>query len=361
MKVAVVGTGLIGGSVALGLEQRSQHRVAAWDPDPGARATLAGRLERGTVEDDLAAAVGDADLVFLCAPVSAIPELAEQVAPLTSGGCVLTDVGSTKAKLVLEVEGRLRGSRSFIGGHPMAGSEEAGPMAAREDLFEGAAWLLTPTAASAEPAYERVQEVLLPLGARIVSLDPASHDRLMASISHLPQLLATALMQAATEELAEPGLLSLAGRGFRDMTRLAASNPAIWVDICEQNAEAITASLKGIRRRLDRMEEMVERGDRDAIEAMLSEARTARRAFRDKPTAGDLHEILVVIPDRPGVLAQVTTTVGALGINIEDLSIAHGVNGERGLLTLVVTGDEAASSAVVALESQGLIAESRQR
>jgi prephenate dehydrogenase len=355
MKVAIIGSGLIGGSVGLALKKRTSATVTAFDRDPGI-ATRA--VERGAADEAAASireAVRQAEIIFVATPVGAIVESTLEAGAAAPEGAVLTDVGSTKSRVVIEVERSLPPGRSFIGGHPMAGSEDEGIDAARPDLFEGNWWILSPTEAVEAATYQRLHSLLATLGARVLALKPEQHDELLAVISHVPQLTATALMNMAAEKGRDhAGLLALTAGGFRDVTRVAASNPEIWIDICRENRDAIAATLEQFAGRLLRFRDLVLHDDSaDLREAFLA-ARSARRALPGKSVEGDLFEVRVPVPDRPGLLAEITTAVGDLGINIEDLQITHSAEGGRGTLHLSVVGEAQAHEVVARLAERSL-------
>jgi len=324
-RAVIVGTGLIGGSIGLALRARGWH-VTGRDRD-AARAARA--LELGVLD-----AVGDdprADITFIAVPVSAIAAEAKHALDTTEG--VVTDVGSVKAPVVAAVN-----DRRFVGGHPMAGSEQEGVAGADGALFEGATWVLTPTTDTDGDAYSRLQAAVVSLGANVVAVPPERHDALVALVSHLPHLTAATLMGLAADESEEHAtLLRLAAGGFRDMTRVAAGSPVIWPDICVENRDAIVESLDRLVDALSRMRAIVSEGDRSALLVTLERARSARvnlPAQIARPE--DLVEIRVPIPDRPGMIAEVTTLASELGVNIEDIEIVHSAEGERGVLVIVV-------------------------
>lgn len=339
-RALVVGTGLIGGSIGLALRGHGWH-VTGRDLDT---ARSARALELGALD-----AVGDdpaADVTFVCTPVLAIA--AEARAALAGGG-VVTDVGSVKHPVVSAVS-----HPRFVGGHPMAGSEQEGVDGADPSLFEGATWVLTPTVDTDAEAYTRVRSVVTSLGADVVALHPAQHDELVALVSHVPHLAAATLMTLAARETEEhAAVLRLAAGGFRDMTRVAAGHPGIWPDICAENREAIVDALDRLVAALGTMRDLVDRGDRPGLLAALDGARAARVNLPARVvTAEGLAEMRVPVPDRPGVLAEVTTLLGELGVNIVDLEIAHSVEGPRGVLVVVVEEGDA-GPAVKALVDRG--------
>jgi len=325
----VVGTGLIGASIALGLRDQGWH-VTGTDTDAG-RAEEARR--RGVLD-----AVGEdpsARLTFVATPVSTVAEVARRA---VAAGGIVTDVGSVKVPIVAAVA-----SSRFVGGHPMAGSEQEGLVGADASLFAGATWVLTPTEDTDAAAYALVRSVVASLGADVVAVTPERHDALVAVVSHVPHLTAASLMCLAAEGAVEDAtLLRLAAGGFRDMTRIAAGHPGIWPDICAENREAIVEALDRLLGALVDVRRLVAGGDRSGLLRILEAARTARtnlpaRVVRPE----DLAELRVPVADRPGVLAEVTTLAGELSVNIADLEIAHSAEGERGVLLLVVDSADA--------------------
>ena len=339
-RAGVVGTGLIGGSIGLALRKQGWH-VTGRDLD-AARAAQA--LAQGALD-----AVGDdreATITFVCTPGSSIA--GEARAALASGG-VVTDVGGVKGPIVAAVD-----DPRFVGGHPMAGSEQEGMDGADPSLFDGATWVLTPTVATDAEAYTLVRSVVTSLGADVVALAPDRHDELVATVSHVPHLAAATLMALAADGATEQGpMLRLAAGGFRDMTRIAAGHPGIWPDICAENCAAIVEALDRYVTALSDMRDLVSRGDRPGLLEALERARAARVSLPAR-VAHDtrLVEIRVPVPDRPGVLAEITTLLGELDVNIEDLEIAHSVEGERGVLVLVVQ-ETAGEDTRAALTSRG--------
>jgi prephenate dehydrogenase len=323
-KACVVGTGLIGGSVGLALRRNGWH-VTGIDVDE-ARAARA--LELGALD-----AVGrdpDAEVTFIATPAGVA---ATEAIRALSGGGIVTDVAGVKAAIVAAV-----GHPRFVGGHPMAGSEQEGVDGADAGLFEGATWVLTPTDATNPQVYARLLTIVSSLGANVVAMPADRHDDLVAMVSHVPHLTAAALMTLASEAASEQGtLLRLAAGGFRDMTRIASGHPGIWPDVCIENQAGITETLDRLMEALTRLRTMVATGDRSGILDVLERAREARLNLPSRVLhAEDLVEIRVPVPDRPGVLAEVTTLLGELNVNIYDLEIAHSAEGERGVLVLAI-------------------------
>ena len=351
-RAGLVGTGLVGGSVGLAL-RRAGIEVRGYDRDP---ASTARAVELGVLDEavpTLADAAAGADVVFVAVPVGAIADAV--IEALDAGANVVTDVGSVKLPVVATVAAeRPDLAPRFVGGHPMAGSEQDGLEGADADLVVGATWVLTPTESTDAAAFATVRSLLGELGAEVFAVSPAEHDTLVAVVSHVPQLAATTLMDvAATKGSGHALLLRLAAGGFRDMTRIAASHPGIWPDICVANRDAIVAALDEYVAALDAVRSLVDAGDRGGLLEVLERARTARRSLPSGiPTDAPLVELHVPIPDQPGALAEVTTLAGTLGVNIADIEIAHSVEGRGGVLVLLITADES-DAFVAALAERG--------
>ncbi len=276
-RLAIVGVGLLGGSVAKAVRAQALAREIVGVGRDLARlgpAVRDGALDRATT--DLAEGVAGADRVLLAAPVLANETLLQRVWQAASPGALLTDVGSTKGGIAGAAD-RLAAGRPevhFVGSHPMAGSEKSGYAVARVDLFQGATVVVTPTESSDAAAAKGVGEFWAALGARVVVLDPAAHDRAVAAISHLPHVAAWALVDAVARF--EPGAFSIAARGFKDTTRIAASDPEVWREILLDNREAVRGSLAAFRGALDDLEALIERGDGVALTAFLARMKTTR-------------------------------------------------------------------------------------
>ncbi len=344
-RALVVGTGLIGGSIALGLRRRGWH-VSGLDADE-ARAREA--LERQVVD-----AVGDdpeAEVVFVATPATSVAHVARDL--LADKGrradAVVTDVSGVKTAIVTEAD-----HPRFVGGHPMAGSEQIGLHGADADLFEGAVWVLTPTAATDLASFDRIKGVVMSLGADVIVLSAEDHDRLVAVVSHVPHLVAATLMNAASAGAEQDGaLLRLAAGGFRDMTRVAAGHPGIWPDICAENAPAIVDALDALVGDLSAMRDRVAELDRAGLLEVLQDASAARRNLPARIARPEhLAELRIRVPDRPGELAVITSVAADAGIGIYDIEIAHSTEGPSGVLILIVEGTQAEKLAA-AVEAKG--------
>jgi prephenate dehydrogenase len=351
-RIAIVGTGLIGASVALAAKRGTESRVAGFDPDPSA---LEAAVVRGAVDEpaeSLDAALADADLAIVAAPVAQLAAQVHATLEATGDGCTVTDVGSTKAA-VCDAAG---GSPRFVGGHPVCGSEAHGAGHASAELFDGATWFLTPLAETDPARYRLVHGFVSSLGATPVAVDPQAHDRLVAITSHLPHALANLLVnQAGAGKIEGHEPLAAAGGSLRDMTRVAGANPRIWVDIFLDNAARLRESLAEHRRRVEQLEAALDTGDAGFLARWIGEAAVNRRRMLADAYAdpGELQQLRVHVPDRPGVLAGITQALGAERINIEDFELHH-VSPERGgTLTVLVGGADEAERAAALLEAQG--------
>jgi prephenate dehydrogenase len=343
MKIAVLGVGLIGGSIGLAARRRLQAEVVGCgrSPERLARAVELGAIDRGA--DSVAEACAGADLVFCAGPVAALFEQAREALAASGPETVVTDVGSTKGELVEA----LGGDERFIGGHPLAGAETAGVENAREDLFEGARWYLTPTERSSGLLYDRLQRTLSALGARPQAIDPRGHDQLMAAISHLPHVLADVLACEAADSLTQDSeRLPDVGPSFRDMTRVAGSNPAIWADIFAGNREEVAASVDSVGERLREAARLIREGDREALATWHGAAGEARRRLLEAESeAGPLRELRIVVANKPGTIAELALALGEAGVNIEDMALHPAADMTSGAISLWVGGDERAAKA----------------
>jgi prephenate dehydrogenase len=307
LRVAIIGTGLIGASLGLALQELLEvETVVGYDRDADRLATALNRGAMASVGLDAADAVSGADVVVLAVPASAMAAIAGEIAGSLETGAIVTDVASVKTGVVSTLQQLLPDDVWLVGGHPMAGSHEEGPEHASADLFVGATYLLTPNLASEQARRQHA------------------------------------------------GLLLLAAGGFRDATRVAASNPDLWLDICAENRDAIVAVLDDYAARIEQLRETVATADNAELHDTLLAAQRARRALpRKSVRGGALIELTLPIPDRPGVLAEVTTSVGAAGVNIEDFSIDHAAEGGRGALRLIIAGAATAAAATAALKERG--------
>ncbi len=339
-RAAVVGTGLIGGSVAAALRDNGWH-VSGFDSDP---AVAEQALELGVIDE--IGADPAAEITFVAVPVGSVPAAAADA--LIAGG-VVSDVGSVKSPVLKRIH-----HPRFVGGHPMAGSEDLGVSGARPDLFQSATWVLTPTGQTDPGALTLVHQVIRSFGADVVTLNPQEHDRLVATVSHVPHLTAATLMDVASGKAEQDkALLRLAAGGFRDMTRVAAGDPDMWIDICRVNRDAIVSVFDDLMESLGEMREIVATSDAEALRSRLDRAQLARRNLPlGAPAPETLSEVRILVADQPGELAAVTTLATELGVNVYDIEVAHAAERPQGLLILVV-GSEESENLAAALDESG--------
>jgi len=345
--LTVIGLGLVGGSVALAAHRAHPGMpIRAVDTDP---ASISFALKAGIASEaatsEEAAEAGwfgpDAtDLVLLGTPVAATLAWLDELAERGYSG-IVTDVASTKRAVVERAEAP-GAPYHFVGGHPMAGSERSGVVAATPTLFDGGYYILTPSASTDMTAYRLVHAFVTSLGARVVSVAAAAHDEAVAVVSHVPHVAAAALVELARERADRAGadLLRLAAGGFKDMTRIAAGSPDLWTGICLDNAPAVVAGLSDLERVLAEFRGRVELGDAGAVRAWLSGPAEVRRALPAQwvPATAELVELSVPVTDRPGVVGIVTTAVSRAGCNIEDIEIDH-QSEDSAVLRLVLTDE----------------------
>jgi prephenate dehydrogenase len=351
MRIAVLGVGLIGGSIGLAARRRLEAEVVGCgrSPERLQRAVELGAIDRGT--GSVAEACEGADLVVCAGPVAVLPEQAREALAASGPETVVTDVGSTKGALVDAVGEDER----FIGGHPLAGAETAGVENARADLFEGARWYLTPTERSSGLLYDRLQRTVSALGARPQAIDPRSHDRLMATVSHLPHVLANVLASEAAQSLTQDSeRLPDVGPSFRDATRVAGSNPAIWADIFASNREAVAESVDSVAERLREAAQVIRAGDREALVTWHAAAGEDRRRLLESDSeGGSLRELRIVVANKPGTIAELALALGEAGVNIEDMALHPAPDMTSGAVSLWVGGDEQATKAAELVRGLG--------
>jgi prephenate dehydrogenase len=344
MRVAVLGVGLIGGSIGLAARERAGATVTGYDAD----ATVLAQARTLGAIDAEAAGVADgvqgADVVFAATPIGALPDTIAEALAAAGEDCVVTDVGSAK-RVVADAGADER----FVGGHPLAGAETAGVEHARADLFEGATWYLTPAGdRTAGVLYERLHRLLAAFGARPVAIDPDTHDRLMASVSHLPHVLANALVAQAAglPDTSRSGRLPAVGPSFRDATRVAGANSAIWTDIYLANRDAIVAGIDDLVGNLGQVRGWLAEGAAEPVREWNERARADRERLHGTGLlGGPVHELRASVPNRPGVIADIALALGRAGVNIADMALSPSPDNSQGVVALWVGGEAEAERA----------------
>jgi prephenate dehydrogenase len=356
-RVRVVGTGLVGTSIGLGLTKLGVE-VTLQDPSPSAMA-LARDLGAGRL-----AAPGDPspDLVVVAAPPDVVADvIRRELADVP--GAVVTDVASVKSVVVRDLEASGVDLRRYVGGHPLAGRERSGPVAARDDLFDGRPWVLTPAETTDPAAVAVVRSVATALGATVSTMGAAEHDEAVAVVSHVPQVAAS-LVAARLRDVPERAV-ALAGQGLRDVTRIAASDPGLWTQILAGNAPAVSRTLHALRRDLDAVLEAVDAlaaderpqgapGARAAVAGLVAGGNEGQARIPGKhgsaPTA--YAHVPVLVPDRPGELARLLQDVGRAGVNLEDLRLEHSQGRPMAVAEIAVV-PAVAATLVAALTEHG--------
>jgi prephenate dehydrogenase len=334
--VAISGTGLIGASIGLGLA-RAGWQVSGWDPDAAtlAAAVAVGALDRPATSFDELIEL-DADVVVLAGPPRAI---IDQVSRIDSEALVL-DVAGVKSAVI----GAARPGR-FVGTHPMAGREVTGPQGASPSLFRGATWVVVADGVAAADLAQ-VEGILELLGARPLRMTAAEHDAAVAMVSHLPQVLAAALVNEAADRTRA---LDLAAGSFRDLTRVAASEPGIWVELLGANNTEVIAAIEDFRSRLGRVADALDAQDETTIREFLGRGQEIRRSLAPPVVA-----VRVALADEPGELAKVGRAFGSSSVDVRDLQLRHAPHGGGGVLTVSVRPGEA-ETLRTALQDEGLL------
>jgi prephenate dehydrogenase len=334
--VAISGTGLVGGSIGLGLG-RAGWEVVGWDPDASA---LDEALEQGAIHRRAASFAelisSNPDLIVLAGPPRAV---LDQVSGLETQALVI-DVAGVKAEVIAVAQ-----PDRFVGTHPMAGREIRGPRGASPALFQGATWVVVVDGATSEDL-AAVEGTLLQLGARPVRMTAHEHDAAVAMISHLPQVMAAALVNEAADRTRA---LDLAAGSFRDLTRVAASDPGLWVDLLGFNSSEVVAAIEDYRHRLKRVVAALTSGDSTAIREFLGRGQEIRRSLAPPVVA-----VRVALADEPGELARVGRAFGASSVDVRDLQLRHAPHGGGGVLTVSVRPGEA-ETLRTALSDEGLL------
>ncbi len=351
-RVTVIGIGMIGGSLSSGLRKKGVYVRGVSSLQTLNKAVEMNIIDRGFEYSAIDEAVRGSDIIFICTPLTDIEERIPEVFRHAERNTLVTDVGSTKKAICQTAARCMRRGNYFIGGHPMAGSEKRGVESSNPFLFYDAVWALTPLEGTPKGVLRRLSALLSLLGAKVMVIPPDLHDRIAANVSHLPQLLAVSLVN----HLAASGgelFRSLAAGGFRDMTRIAASDYRIWRDIIRMNREEIGEALRGFHNRLG---DLIEHLNSDEyLEKAFLKARKERETIPrySKGFLKPLVDVRVSVQDRPGELARITNMIYYNGINIKDIEIVTVREGEGGILRLGFMEEKDAASAAQVLRGIG--------
>jgi prephenate dehydrogenase len=343
--VAVIGLGLIGASLAAALSECRNITIYGVDTDTATRqkAEVQGWVTRALAPEDPAFkefVQGPCELVVIATPVVAVDEYFALMQEWRYGG-LITDTISTKSHILEVAAQYLPEGARYIPGHPMAGSEQNGIAGARADLFEGANWILCPDATTLPEDFQRLHELITGMNARVVSLPREDHDNAVAIVSHVPHMVASALMNLASTHADESSsLMRLAAGGFKDTTRIAAGSPQLWCGIAFDNAEALKAGLNEMMGLLNNFIEALSHNDRETFTKLLTEAAEARRALPAAwiPSTEKLLEVRIPMVNRPGIVAEVCTIASSVGCNIQSIDIDH-ISEGNAVLSLILTDE----------------------
>lgn len=336
MRLAIIGTGLIGTSVAMAAARIDGVELVGWDTDPTELKIAADRSGLRAAQS-LESAVSEADAILVAVPVGVSQGVVQAVLECAGPEALITDAGSTKRGLVEHTD-----DVRFVGGHPLAGGEVGGAGSARADLFSGATWFLTPVESTAGVQLERAFRLVSDLGAKPRAVAPDVHDRILATVSHLPHVLANVLVSEAAGTVSdEDESLPATGPSFRDATRVAGAPSSIWTDIYISNAEALIERLVSVEAQLAKVREMLESRDSGALTAWNDAAGSQKARLAGSGVIGHaVHQIRVQVPNRPGVLAEIALALGQAGIDLADLQLHPADDRATGTIVLGIEGGE---------------------
>lgn len=347
-RVTIVGLGLIGGSLARALRAKTGiHEIIAVDSDPSA---LGLALEHGIIDKGLTSpdnSVYSSDIIFICTPVKQAIAYIDILAPKTEDKTIITDVCSTKSEIMEYVE-KMQKAPCFIGGHPMAGTERSGYANSFAHLFENAYYVLAPSSGASPESVRILSSVVESIGAIPLVMSSEEHDRAAGSISHLPHVLAAALVNLVKQADGGSGKMqALAAGGFRDITRIASSNPGLWESIVLSNKQQILLLLRQFDKIIDEFAGYLENGSSAAIYDFFSEAGEFRDSISDhgRGLLPAVHKLIVDVQDRPGIIGEIATILGQNNINIKNINVANSREFEQGCLIITLSDMESVNIA----------------
>ena len=356
--ITVIGLGLIGGSLALSLKAYNKNFIiTGYDIEDDSMNIAKYRNLIDISAGDYREAVLNADLIIIATPISNIIEVINNIKDHLKKKVIITDVGSAKEKIVKKAGEILPDEVFFIGGHPMAGSENEGILNATPDLFRNAFYILTPTDSTISEHLITLHSLFTGIGAKVIMMNPKEHDINVALISHLPHVLSTSLVDLIDDKQKDlKNLFKLCAGGFRDMTRIAAANTKMWLDISLENKDELIESINIYMKYLENFKNNLKEGNSDFIKNHYIKAQKARinlPKYVEKDIS-KLYELRVSIPDKAGVLSEITLAISSHGINIEDISIFHSTEfSGGGILKVLIQGKNAVRTAKNAIEKSG--------
>lgn len=339
--IGIIGLGLIGGSIAKALKRYDGYRIKAYNRSLRSidEAIADGVIEDGSTTD--LSILSDSDIIFVCTPVDLIPDYVEKLIPLIKKDCIITDVGSTKNNIYKEML-KFGDRINYIGGHPMAGSEQTSYKASKSYLLENAYYVITPSPTVDTKYVEELKALVELTGAVSIVVEPDRHDYAVAAISHVPHIIAAALVNTVKELDSDDKLMHLlAAGGFKDITRIASSSPEVWSSICHENKDCILKVLDGFKKSLNDFSEAISIGS-DTLNSRFDSAREYRNSFSAKKAASYANnfELLVDTADKPGIIACVATILSFNGINIKSIGVVNSREYADGILRIVLDSKE---------------------
>lgn len=350
MIIGIIGLGLIGGSVAKALKEKTDIKIVAMNRSEG---SLLSAFNDKVIDEyslDDMSIFKDCDVVFVCTTVDTIPEYIDKIKPYIKRDCILTDVGSTK-KVICDKLAGVEGI-SFIGGHPMAGSEQTGYKSAKAHLFENAFYIFTPLKGISQKQIDTMTKLAEIMGATPVVITPEKHDYTVAAISHVPHIVASSLVTTVQKLADKEGYMhSFAAGGFRDITRIASSSPDVWNSICKDNKGPILKVLDTYIKQIENIRDELE--ENNDIYSFFENARDYRNTFekRNENTICKVYEIAVDVVDKPGAIATIATLLSVNGVNIKNIGILNTRDYNDGALYIAFENEAHKDKAITILES----------
>jgi prephenate dehydrogenase len=340
--IGIIGLGLIGGSVAKALKRYDGYSIKAFNRSQASleAAVSDGVIDEGSTED--LSILSDCDIIFVCTPVKLIPSYVERLLPIIKRDCIITDVGSTKSNIYNEML-KFGDKINYIGGHPMAGSEQTSYKAAKPFLLENAYYVLTPSPTVSEDKISELNELVLLTGAVPIVIKPDKHDYTVAAISHVPHVIAASLVNTVKALDDENRLMhALAAGGFKDITRIASSSPEVWSSICLDNKQSILSVIDSFKAELDRFAQAIKNEDCE-LSDLFQSARDYRNSFNEKKATSytTSYELWVDVAERPGIIAQVATALSLNDINIKSIGVINNREYADGILQIVLESKDA--------------------
>ncbi len=355
-RITIIGLGLIGGSIARAIRSKlGISDIIAVDDN---RQALELAVEQGVIRSGLNApdqSVYSSDIIFICTPVNRVIEYIDILAPNIIDTCIITDVASIKGEIIRYVE-KMAKPLCFVGGHPMAGTERSGYANSYSHLFENAYYILTPSPGAASESVAALSSVVEGIGAIPVIMSADEHDKAAAGISHLPHVLAAALVNLVKDIDNSTGRIQmLAAGGFRDITRIASSNPEMWENIVLSNKSQILRLIKQLSYNLDGFAQNLEGEDSEAIYNYFNVAKQFRDSISDHGHGllPRIHKIIVDVQDKPGIIGEIATILGSRNINIKNINVANSREFEQGCLIITLSDIDSVNMAFDLLTQSG--------